>query len=91
MLERITLEHGSGGALSRQLTEQMIYPILKNQAYVELDDATAFAIEGKTYITTDTYVVDPPFFPGGDIGTLGVYGTCNDLAVCGARPLRPCG
>lgn len=85
-LERITLEHGSGGALSRQLTEQLIYPILRNDAYSELADATAFEIPGRTFLTTDTYVVDPPFFPGGDIGTLGVFGTCNDLAVCGARP-----
>jgi hydrogenase expression/formation protein HypE len=85
--ERITLEHGSGGALSRQLTEQLIYPILSNEAYRELADATAFEIAGRTFITTDTYVVDPIFFPGGDIGTLGVFGTCNDLAVSGARPL----
>jgi hydrogenase expression/formation protein HypE len=84
--ERITLEHGSGGALSRQLTEQLIYPILKNDAYGELADATPFQIRGRAFITTDTYVVDPPFFPGGDIGTLGIFGTCNDLAVCGARP-----
>jgi len=84
--ERITLEHGSGGALSRQLTEQLIYPILSNDAYRELADATDFEIPGRTFITTDTYVVDPVFFPGGDIGTLGVFGTCNDLAVCGARP-----
>jgi hydrogenase expression/formation protein HypE len=84
--ERITLEHGSGGALSRQLTEELIYPILQNEAYVELSDATAFQISGRSFITTDTYVVDPPFFPGGDIGTLGVFGTCNDLSVCGARP-----
>jgi hydrogenase expression/formation protein HypE len=84
--ERITLEHGSGGALSRQLTEELIYPLLKNEAYEELADATAFTIQGRLFITTDTYVVDPPFFPGGDIGTLGVFGTCNDLAVCGARP-----
>jgi hydrogenase expression/formation protein HypE len=85
--ERITLEHGSGGALSRQLTEQLIYPILSNPAYRELSDATAFEVAGRTFITTDTYVVDPIFFPGGDIGTLGVFGTCNDLSVCGARPL----
>ena len=84
--DRITLEHGSGGALSRQLTEQLIYPMLRNRAYAELADATAFEIPGRTFLTTDTYVVDPPFFPGGDIGTLGVFGTCNDLAVCGARP-----
>ena len=84
--ERIILEHGSGGALSRQLTEQLIYPVLKNEHYTELNDATAFHSSGRTLITTDTYVVDPPFFPGGDIGTLGVFGTCNDLAVCAARP-----
>ena len=84
--ERIILEHGSGGALSRQLTEQLIYPVLKNEHYPELNDATAFESRGRTLITTDTYVVDPPFFPGGDIGTLGVFGTCNDLAVCAARP-----
>ena len=84
--ERIILEHGSGGALSRQLTEELIYPILRNDDYPELADATAFQLRGKVFITTDTYVVDPPFFPGGDIGTLGVFGTCNDLAVCGARP-----
>jgi hydrogenase expression/formation protein HypE len=84
--ERISLEHGSGGALSRQLTEELIYPILGNEAYEELSDATAFEIPGRTFITTDTYVVDPIFFPGGNIGTLGVFGTCNDLAVCGARP-----
>lgn len=84
--DRITLEHGSGGALSRQLTEQLIYPILKNEEYAELADATAFQIHGKAFFTTDTYVVDPPFFPGGDIGTLAVFGTCNDLAVCGAKP-----
>jgi hydrogenase expression/formation protein HypE len=85
--ERITLEHGSGGALSRQLTEELIYPTLRNDAYRELSDATAFELPGRAYITTDTYVVDPVFFPGGDIGMLGVFGTCNDLAVCGARPL----
>jgi hydrogenase expression/formation protein HypE len=84
--ERISLEHGSGGALSRQLTEELIYPILSSDAYQELADSTAFEISGRTFITTDTYVVDPVFFPGGDIGTLGVFGTCNDLAVCGARP-----
>jgi hydrogenase expression/formation protein HypE len=87
LAERISLEHGSGGALSRQLTEQLIFPILCNDGYRELADATAFEIGGRTFITTDTYVVDPVFFPGGDIGTLGVFGTCNDLAVCGARPL----
>jgi len=52
-----------------------------------LNDASPFRLEGQGLLTTDTYVVDPPFFPGGDIGRLAVFGTCNDLAVCGATPL----
>lgn len=84
--ERITLEHGSGGALSRALTEELIYPLFRSPEYPELSDASELRMEGRSFLTTDTYVVDPPEFPGGDIGTLAVYGTCNDLAVCGARP-----
>jgi hydrogenase expression/formation protein HypE len=84
---RITLEHGSGGALSRELTEELIYPCFSGPEYPELADSTEFALEGRGLFTTDTYVVDPPFFPGGDIGRLAVFGTCNDLAVCGATPL----
>jgi hydrogenase expression/formation protein HypE len=84
--DRITLEHGSGGALSRTLTEELIYPLFCSPDYPELTDASELRIQGRTYMTTDTYVVDPPVFPGGDIGTLAVFGTCNDLAVCGARP-----
>jgi hydrogenase expression/formation protein HypE len=52
-----------------------------------LNDASPFRLEGQGLLTTDSYVVDPPFFPGGDIGRLAVFGTCNDLAVCGATPL----
>ncbi|MBN1834684.1 MAG: hydrogenase expression/formation protein HypE [Spirochaetales bacterium] len=84
---RITLEHGSGGALSRALTEELIYPLFSGPDYPELSDASELSLEGRSFLTTDTYVVDPPEFPGGDIGTLAVHGTCNDLAVCGARPL----
>jgi hydrogenase expression/formation protein HypE len=84
---RITLEHGSGGALSRELTEELVYPCFRGPEYPELADATAFDLEGRGLLTTDSYVVDPPFFPGGDIGRLAVFGTCNDLAVCGATPL----
>lgn len=87
MSERITLEHGSGGALSRELTEQVIYPYFRGQDYPELVDAGSFSLAGPALLTTDSYVVDPPFFPGGDIGRLAVFGTCNDLAVCGAAPL----
>jgi hydrogenase expression/formation protein HypE len=87
LAERITLEHGSGGAQSRWLTEQVIYPFFRGERYAELSDASPFRLEGEGLLTTDTYVVDPPFFPGGDIGRLAVFGTCNDLAVCGGTPL----
>ncbi len=85
--ERIRLEHGSGGALSRRLTEEVIYPYFRGEHYAELSDAGPFRLEGSGLLTTDSYVVDPPFFPGGDIGRLAVFGTCNDLAVCGGTPL----
>ncbi len=84
---RIRLEHGSGGALSRQLVESVIHPVLRNEAYTELLDAGPIERGSDFLLTTDGYVVDPPFFPGGDIGRLSVFGTCNDLAVSGARPL----
>jgi hydrogenase expression/formation protein HypE len=83
----IRLEHGSGGALSRDLVESLIHPLLKSDAYPELLDAGLVEPGSDLLLTTDGYVVDPPFFPGGDIGRLSVFGTCNDLSVCGARPL----
>ena len=86
-MKNIKLEHGSGGALSRELTEDVIYPIIKNDTYIELSDAAVVEIDGRIAFTTDTFVVDPIFFPGGDIGKLAVCGTCNDLSVSGAEPL----
>jgi hydrogenase expression/formation protein HypE len=83
----IRLEHGSGGALSRDLVESVIYPVFASDAYPELSDASPLAPGSDILLTTDGYVVDPPFFPGGDIGKLCVFGTCNDLSVCGAKPL----
>ncbi len=82
----VKLEHGSGGALSRELVESIIYPCFRGSDYRELSDASKVEISGQILVTTDTYVVDPLFFPGGDIGKLAVFGTCNDLAVCGAKP-----
>jgi hydrogenase expression/formation protein HypE len=82
----IRLEHGSGGVLSRELVEDVIFPRLKSVSYPSLSDATEIAGVERMCMTTDTFVVDPIFFPGGDIGKLAVYGTCNDLAVSGARP-----
>jgi hydrogenase expression/formation protein HypE len=87
MDEHIRLEHGSGGVLSRELVEQVIYPALRSAAYPALTDGTDIVCTSSMCMTTDTYVVDPPFFPGGDIGKLAVFGTCNDLAVSGAKPL----
>jgi hydrogenase expression/formation protein HypE len=84
---KVRLEHGSGGALSRDLVETIIHPIFRGDAYPELTDASPTEIGSDLLMTTDGYVVDPPFFPGGDIGRLSIFGTCNDLAVCGARPV----
>jgi hydrogenase expression/formation protein HypE len=83
----IRLEHGSGGALSRELIETVIYPAFRSEAYCELSDAGPIWPGAELLVTTDGYVVDPPFFPGGDIGRLAVFGTCNDLAVSGAEPV----
>jgi hydrogenase expression/formation protein HypE len=83
----IRLEHGSGGALSRRLVEEVIYPLFKSDSYPELLDAGAVEKGSDFLMTTDGYVVDPPFFPGGDIGRLSIFGTCNDLSVSGAKPL----
>jgi hydrogenase expression/formation protein HypE len=83
----IRLEHGSGGALSRELVESVIHPVLKSDSYSELTDASPLEIGSDFLMTTDGFVVDPPFFPGGDIGRLSIYGTCNDLAVSGAKPI----
>src|SRR6476661_2685112 len=86
--EEILLGHGSGGRLSAQLVEQILLPAFRNPALEALDDQAILAVNGsRLAFTTDSYVVTPIFFPGGDIGELAVYGTVNDLAVGGARPL----
>ena len=84
----IVLAHGSGGKLSHQLMEKMVLPQFRNELLEPLHDGAIFAIGGqRVAFSTDSYVVNPIFFPGGDIGKLAVYGTVNDLAMCGARPL----
>jgi hydrogenase expression/formation protein HypE len=85
MDELIRLEHGSGGELSRRLVEEVIHPYVRCPASADLPDAARLDLRGPIAVTTDSYVVDPPFFPGSDIGRLAVFGTCNDLAVSGAR------
>lgn len=85
MDERIRLAHGSGGRLSHRLIEQVFRPRLGVDA--PLDDSFVFDVSrGRLAITTDVHVVDPIFFPGGDIGRLAICGTVNDLVVQGARP-----
>ena len=87
MDESILLAHGSGGKLSHELVEKKFLPFLANPALNKLDDSAVFEASGRLAFTTDSYVVNPIFFPGGDIGKLAVCGTVNDLAMNGARPL----
>lgn len=84
----IKLSHGSGGKMTKDLIEKLFLPFLKNEYLEKLHDSAVFEIEGKRLaFTTDSYVVSPIFFPGGDIGKLAVYGTVNDLSMAGAKPL----
>jgi hydrogenase expression/formation protein HypE len=84
----ITLAHGEGARLTRELLQKRILPRLEIDAAAALDDAASLpALSGRLAFSTDSYVVSPRFFPGGDIGKLAVVGTANDLAVVGARPL----
>ncbi|HWR82928.1 MAG TPA: hydrogenase expression/formation protein HypE [Candidatus Deferrimicrobium sp.] len=84
----ITLAHGGGGKLMHQLIDRLFIPSFDNQALRAGHDGAVLSIDkSRLAFTTDSYVVDPIFFPGGDIGSLAVNGTVNDLAMCGARPL----
>jgi len=84
----ILLAHGDGGLLTHQLLEKYFLPCFRNDLLAPLSDAALFEIQaGSMAVTTDAFVVDPIFFPGGDIGKLAICGTVNDLAVSGAKPL----
>lgn len=84
----ILLAHGGGGRLTQMLIERMFWPTFRNPALETLHDGAVLEVEGaRLAFTTDSFVVSPLFFPGGDIGGLAVNGTINDLAMCGARPL----
>ncbi|GAC1363051.1 MAG: hydrogenase expression/formation protein HypE [Ktedonobacteraceae bacterium] len=88
--EYITLSHGSGGKATHNLIEGVFAPAFSNPLLDRMDDSATFALEGteqRLAFTTDSYVVSPLFFPGGDIGKLAVHGTINDLAMVGASPL----
>jgi len=87
MEDKILLAHGSGGKLGHDLVEKNFIPLFKNPLLDKLDDSAVFELSGQLAFTTDSYVVSPIFFPGGDIGRLAVCGTVNDLAMSGATPL----
>jgi hydrogenase expression/formation protein HypE len=86
--KRIVLGHGSGGKLTADLIEKIFLPAFCNPTLDKLDDQAVLTIGGaRLAFTTDSFVVTPIFFPGGDIGRLAIHGTVNDLAMSGARPL----
>lgn len=86
--DKVLMAHGSGGRLSQQLIDKLLLPVFGNPLLNQHHDGAAFPVEkGRLAISTDSYVVRPLFFPGGDIGRLAVFGTANDLAMCGAKPL----
>src|SRR5262245_11534480 len=85
---RILLGHGSGGKMTAELLARCFLPAFRNEYLDRLDDQAVVGVNGsRLAFTTDSYVVTPLFFPGGDIGALAVNGTVNDLATAGARPL----
>jgi hydrogenase expression/formation protein HypE len=84
----IVMGHGGGGKLSSELVEHLFLPAFRNDALENLGDAAVLGpLSGRIAMSTDTFVVQPLFFPGGSIGNLAVNGTVNDLAMSGARPL----
>lgn len=86
--DRVLLGHGSGGRLTHRLITDIFYPAFRNPLLEQDHDGSVFGVkEGRLAVSTDSFVVDPIFFPGGNIGDLAVNGTVNDLACCGARPL----
>ncbi|MEM7655679.1 MAG: hydrogenase expression/formation protein HypE [Bacteroidota bacterium] len=82
----ITLGHGSGGVLTHQLLESGVFDLLKNEHLDRRHDGALLHMSGPLAFSTDSFVISPIFFPGGDIGELAVHGTVNDLAMCGAIP-----
>ncbi len=86
--DTVLLDHGAGGRASHALFSEMILPLFHNDALARQDDGAVFSVPaGRMAFSTDSYVVDPIFFNGGNIGDLAVNGTVNDIAMCGADPL----
>ncbi len=85
---KVLMSHGSGGRMSNQLIEKIFYEAFKNDELLKAHDGAVFDMpKGRMAMSTDSYVVNPICFPGGNIGDLAVNGTVNDLAMCGAKPL----
>lgn len=82
--DKINLGHGSGGLLTHRLLNSGVFSVLQNELLDTRHDGAVFELNGKLAFSTDSYVVSPVFFPGGNIGELAVNGTVNDLAMCGA-------
>jgi hydrogenase expression/formation protein HypE len=85
--DTVQMAHGGGGRAMARLLESVIRPAFNDAELERGHDGAVLPVEGKVAFTTDSYVIRPLFFPGGDIGSLAVNGTVNDLAMCGARPL----
>lgn len=84
--EVITLGHGSGGLLTNKLLDSGVFDLLKNETLDKRHDGAILDLSGKNAFSTDSFVISPIFFPGGNIGELAVNGTVNDVAMCGAKP-----
>ena len=82
----ITMDHGSGGGATSRLIEQLLVPAFSNPQLSALGDGALLDLTGPLVFSTDSFVIDPVFFPGGDIGKLAVCGTVNDVAMCGGTP-----
>ncbi|CAM2059072.1 hydrogenase maturation protein, carbamoyl dehydratase [Desulfovibrionales bacterium] len=87
MAEKLLLDYGSGGCASHRLVAELFLKHFENPILAAMNDAALLEIDGPLAVSTDTFTVDPIFFPGGDIGSLAVHGTVNDVAMLGARPL----
>lgn len=86
-MDKVLLDYGSGGRASHRLVADLFFRHLGNDILARMDDAAVLALTGPVAVSTDSFVVDPIFFPGGDIGSLAVHGTVNDVAMMGAKPL----
>jgi hydrogenase expression/formation protein HypE len=85
---RVEMSHGSGGRAMAQLIDELFLKVFDNEMLRSMNDQAAFSVQsGRMVVATDSHVVSPLFFPGGDIGCLSVHGTINDVAMSGAKPL----